>query len=143
MDTHTNQYIDVAAAVFVENGLILVARRAPGQHLEYKWEFPGGKVEKNETPEECLRRELKEELGVNVEVEDYVGESIFSYPDKDIRLLAYHVKVISGDFSLSVHDKITWVKIHDLPSVNLAEADIPIALILQKQTTLFASGTSS
>ena len=83
MDTHTNQYIDVVAAVFVENGSVLVARRASGQHLEYKWEFPGGKIEKDETPEECLRRELKEELGVNVEVEDSVGESLFSYPEKN------------------------------------------------------------
>lgn len=86
-ETKNERTIDVAAAVFVENGLILVARRAPGQHLEHKWEFPGGKVEKDETAEECLRREIREEFGVNVEVEDYVGESTFSYPDKKIDLL--------------------------------------------------------
>ncbi len=125
--------IDVAAAVFRKNDKVLVARRARGQHLEYKWEFPGGKVEKNETPEECLHRELKEELGVLVEVGEYIGESLFNYAEKNIRLLAYQVELLSGDFSLTVHDEINWVKIKDLASVDLAEADIPIALTLQKQ----------
>ena len=135
-DSNNTKFIDVAAAVFIQNGSVLVARRAPGQHLESKWEFPGGKIEENETPEECLHRELEEELGVKVEVGDYLGKSLFSYPNKNIRLLAYYVELLSGDFSLSVHDKITWVKIEDLPSVDLAEADIPISSILQKETEI-------
>jgi len=124
--------IDVAAAVFSKDDSVLVARRAPRQHLEKKWEFPGGKIEPGETPEECLRRELKEELGVTVEVGDYVGESLFSYTDKNVRLLAYHVKHLSGDFSLTVHDRIEWVKIRNLGTVDLAEADIPIMCFLQE-----------
>lgn len=127
-----SHFIDVAAAVFRQNDSVMVARRAKGQHLEYKWEFPGGKIEKNETPEECLHRELKEEFGITVEVGEYVGESVFSYPDKDVRLLAYQVKLLSGNFSLNVHDKIDWVKIKNLPCVDLAGADIPISSILQK-----------
>jgi mutator protein MutT len=125
--------LDVAAAVIGRNDSVLVARRGKGQHLEHKWEFPGGKIEENESPEECLHRELREELNVIVEVGDYIGESVFSYSDKRIRLLAYHVKLLSGDISLTVHDRIDWVKIQDLPTVDLAEADIPISLALQRQ----------
>lgn len=68
-----------------------------------------------------------------MEVGDYLGKSLFSYPNKNIRLLAYYVELLSGDFSLSVHDKIKWVKIEKLPAVDLADADIPIASILQKK----------
>ena len=125
--------INVAAAVFIKGDSVLVARRARGQQLAFKWEFPGGKIEKNETPEECLQREIIEELDVTVKVCDYIGESIFNYPDKAIRLIAYRVKLVSGDFSCSVHDKITWVHIHDLLQVDLAEADIPIASIIQER----------
>ncbi len=128
-----SHFIDVVAAVFRQDDLVLVARRAQGQHLEYKWEFPGGKIEENETPEECLRRELKEELGVIVEGGRLVAESTFTYPDKGIRLLAYQVELISGNFSLNVHDRIDWVEIKRLNTIDLAGADIPISLILQSQ----------
>ncbi|MEA3469691.1 MAG: (deoxy)nucleoside triphosphate pyrophosphohydrolase [Thermodesulfobacteriota bacterium] len=129
----SEKYIDVAAAVFTQDELALVARRAPGQHLEYKWEFPGGKIKKNETPEACLQRELQEELGVLAKVGNFIGESVFSYPDKNIRLLAYHVPFWTGDFSLTVHDKIAWVNFQTLLDVDLAAADIPIASILQEK----------
>ena len=132
-DLKETPLLDVAAAVVSRDGSVLVARRAKGQHLEYKWEFPGGKIEENETPEACLHRELREELGVTVEIGKYIGESIFSYPVKRVRLLAYHVKLLSGDIFLTVHDRIRWVKIQDFPTVDLAEADIPISLILKRQ----------
>jgi 8-oxo-dGTP diphosphatase len=126
-----SHFIDVAAAIFRRGNLVLVARRAQGQHLEFKWEFPGGKIEENETPEECLRREMEEELGVIVEVGDFVGESIFNYSDKAIRLLAYYVELLVGNFLLRVHDKIDWVEIERLHAIDLASADVPISLILQ------------
>jgi len=135
MDIKKIYFIDVSAAIFRRNNFVLVARRAKGQCLEYKWEFPGGKIEKNESPEECLHRELKEEFNVLVEIGRYVGKSIFIYPDKKIRLHAYQVELISGDFTLSVHDRITWVKIDNLLQVDLADADIEIALILQKENS--------
>ncbi|MFH1215472.1 MAG: NUDIX domain-containing protein [Pseudomonadota bacterium] len=134
------EFIDVAAAVLRKDVFVLVAKRARGQHLEYKWEFPGGKIEENETPEECLRRELKEEFGITVEVGEYIGESVFNYPDKNVRLLAYNVNVISGNFSLTVHEKISWVKINDLAMIDLAAADITISLILQEQINVQRDG---
>ena len=122
--------IDVAAAVIRKNGLIMIARRAQGEHLARKWEFPGGKVEVFETPEQCLCRELKEEFSIVAKVGGCVGESVFHYPDKSIRLLAYEVVWLDGDFILTVHDKIDWVLPNELLARDLAPADIPIARIL-------------
>ena len=125
--------IDVAAGVFAKDNQVLVARRAKGQHLAGKWEFPGGKIEHGETPEECLCREFKEEFDVTITVGEYVAESIHKYPDKNIRLLAYYVTLISGNFTLKVHDAIKWVEIKHLLQISLAEADIPIAAVLEQQ----------
>ena len=78
-----------------------------------------------------MRRELEEELGVIVEVGDFVGESTFNYSGKAIRLLAYYVELLVGDCLLRVHDKIDWVEIERLHTIDLASADISISLILQ------------
>ncbi len=128
-----SKIIDVAAGIVVKNDKVLLARRARGQHLAGKWEFPGGKVEHGETPEECLCREFKEEFDLTVEVGKYVTESIYQYPEKNIRLLAYYVTLISCNFTLKVHDEIKWVEIESLSRMNLAEADIPIAVLLEEQ----------
>ncbi len=122
--------IDVAAAVIRKNGLILVSRRAKGEHLEGKWEFPGGKIESHETPEQCLQRELKEEFTIIARTGAFIGESIFYYPDKSIRILAYEVVWLGGDFMLRVHDKIDWVRPEDILAKEMAAADIPIARML-------------
>ncbi len=108
----------------------MVARRAKGEDQEQKWEFPGGKIEPDETPEECLRRELEEEFAITVQVKKLIGESFHHYPDKSIRLIAYEVVWLSGDFILRVHDKIDWVAPDALLEKDLAAADIPIAQVL-------------
>lgn len=125
--------IDVAAAVIKKDGRVLLAQRAQGEHLEYKWEFPGGKIEPGETPEECLQRELKEEFSIITQANIFLGENIFHYPDKSIRLLAYEVRWLGGDFILKVHDKIDWVTPDALLLKDLAAADIPIAQIVCEQ----------
>ena len=126
--------IDVAAAVIKKDGRVLLARRALGEHLEYKWEFPGGKIEPGETPEECLQRELKEEFSIIALANTFIGESIFHYPDKSIRLLAYEVRWLGGDFVLNVHDKIDWVMQEALLEKDLAAADIPIARLVSAKS---------
>ena len=119
--------IIVTAAIIEKNQKVLLARRKLGKHLEGFWEFPGGKIENNETPEECLKRELSEELSILAEINDFFVENIHEYPDKKIKLLAYKVNIISGDFKLSDHDKIVWVRPEKILTYQLAPADIPIA----------------
>lgn len=122
-----NPPINVTAAICIVNGKILVARRAHGQSQEHKWEFPGGKVEEGETPEDCLARELLEEFSIQVEVGDHVCDSVYDYPDKRIRLMAYRVTILNGEFVLTVHDAIRWVDVDQLLEMDLAPADVAVA----------------
>lgn len=117
---------DVTAAIIFKDGKVLIARRAPGEKHAGGWEFPGGKIEAMETPQECLQRELLEELGIETKVKNFIAESIYEYPKGAIRLLAYKVDPVKGDICLSVHDAYRWVDIRDLLSYELLPADIPI-----------------
>ncbi|OPX86151.1 MAG: CTP pyrophosphohydrolase [Pelotomaculum sp. PtaB.Bin104] len=118
---------DVTAAIIFKDERVLIARRAPGEKHAGGWEFPGGKIEALETPQECLQRELLEELGIETKVNNFIAESIFEYPKGVIRLLAYQVDLVSEDICLSVHDAYRWVGVRDLLSYDLLPADIPIA----------------
>jgi 8-oxo-dGTP diphosphatase len=89
-----------------------------------KWEFPGGTLEEGETPQECLKRELREELSIDVEVGDLFCSSTVSYsPEWSLKLLAYRAKPISGAIELVDHDEIRWVKPPDLVGYDFPEAD--------------------
>lgn len=125
-------YIDVAAAVILSGNRVFTARRRPGMHLAGYWEFPGGKVEHGETPEQCLRRELREEFGVTTRIGDFLGESLYDYGAKKVRLLAYHTEHITGDFQLIDHDDVRWLAIDELASVAWAPADIPFLEICRE-----------
>ena len=118
--------IVVTAAIIENAGLILAARRGKGKHLAGFWEFPGGKLENDESPENCLARELKEEFDVDVSVGAFFDESTHDYGDKVIRLLAYKVTLNSGELKLIDHDKIIWLAPEYLGSVKWAPADIPL-----------------
>ncbi|MDI6880970.1 MAG: (deoxy)nucleoside triphosphate pyrophosphohydrolase [Desulfitobacteriaceae bacterium] len=117
---------EVTAAIILNGDKFLIAQRAPGENLAGKWEFPGGKIEPEETPQVCLKREIKEELDVDIEVLDFFGESIYEYDSGEIRLMAFWCKWISGDFSLSVHSRIEWVNRVQLDLYDFAPADIPL-----------------
>lgn len=118
--------IDVTAAIIEKDGKFLIAKRLKGKHLEGKWEFPGGKIEKNETPEECLARELQEEFDILAEIGDFVTESLFQYGKRNIRLLGYRAKYISGEFRLNAHDEIRWIPLNEFSKFDFAEADLPL-----------------
>jgi mutator protein MutT len=122
----TKTIINVTAALIVKGGKVLAARRRPGKHLEGYWEFPGGKLEKNETPEGCLERELTEEFSISSRVGAYIGESVYDYGEKIVRLLGYEVEHTAGDFELVDHDELRWLEIDQLADVKWAPADIPL-----------------
>lgn len=126
----------VTAGIIEENGKFLIAKRKDGDHLANKWEFPGGKIEDGETPEECLKRELNEEFGIETEIGEFVGESQFRYPNQNVTLLGYIVRYISGDFQLNAHKEMKWVKLEDINQVDFANADIPIIEKLKKRIIL-------
>ncbi len=117
----------VTAAILEDNGRFLIARRGPGQSLEGYWEFPGGKVEQGESLEECLIREIKEELNLDICVEQKFYEVLHQYDKGQIKLVAFRIHVLSGSLSLSVHDDVKWLLPSEILQYKLAPADIPIA----------------
>lgn len=127
--------IDVAAAIIVKAGKILAARRKPGSHLAGYWEFPGGKLDGGETPEECLARELAEEFCISTNIGPFVGESIYDYGTKIVRLMAYEVEHLAGDFQLIDHDELQWLSLSELDQMKWAAADVP--LIAQYKAHIF------
>lgn len=96
----------VAAAIIEKNGKILIAQRKLGSSLGGKWEFPGGKLESEETPEQCLRRELKEELGIEAIIGPFFCASMFKYKHMSIKLLVYKAVHVSGEIVKYDHESI-------------------------------------
>lgn len=117
----------VAAAVMEKDSKVLIAKRKKNDTLGGLWEFPGGKVEPGETPQGCLKRELKEEFDIEAEIGQLISATTFRYFFIPIELLAYRVRHISGDFKVNEHDEIKWVKPSDFKDHDLVNADKPIA----------------
>lgn len=124
----------VAAAIIEHGGRFLITRRAPGQTLAGKWEFPGGKLDPGESLAQCLERQLLEELGLETVAGDVVAESTFDYPKGRIHLVALKARILAGELALSVHDRAEWLKPDEILSLELAPADIPIVKLLQEGT---------
>lgn len=126
MKNKTNPKI-VTVAVIEREGHILIAKRKQGKRHAGNWEFPGGTLEEGETHEQCLKRELQEELAITVEVGDLICSSEYSYtPEWTVRLLAYRTTGVSGALSLNDHEEVRWVKPTDLGNYEFPEADRPI-----------------
>lgn len=117
--------IEVAAAI-IENeiGQILIARRKKGKAQGGLWEFPGGKIENNETIEECLKRELLEEMNIEIQPYEPFGVNDHYYGSKLIRLYAHKAKFMSGKLILVDHDQCKWVYSKELGEHEFAPADV-------------------
>jgi 8-oxo-dGTP diphosphatase len=125
--------IDVVAAILQNNNKeILIAKRKQGKSQGGLWEFPGGKVEKGERPEESLMRELIEEMSIEIEVDKYFAENIHHYESISIRLIAFKGRITKGKIELKDHDEYAWVSIEKLINFQFAPADIPIVKKLIK-----------
>lgn len=124
--------LNVAAALIVKSGCVFAARKKPGLPLAGYWEFPGGKVESGETPEQCLERELLEELGIRCQVGALLGESVYDYGDKIVRLMGFYTTHIAGAFLLKDHDRCVWLPPRELAGLRWAPADIPLVELMAR-----------
>lgn len=126
--SNNNKHITniVTAGIIEKDGKILIARRKSGKCVGANWEFPGGKLEEGETQEECLKRELKEELNFEVKVGDFLASSKFFCGDNEIELMAYKAEYISGEMILTDHDEVKWVEFTELSNYKFTLPDVPI-----------------
>jgi len=123
----------VTAAILIRDKKILIAKRKANDRQANKWEFPGGTVEQDETPEACLKREIREEFGIKVLVGRFFGESVYHYDHGSIQLLAYRAHWASGKIVLKEHADCRWVSSKQLSEYDFAPADIPIVEKLQRK----------
>jgi 8-oxo-dGTP diphosphatase len=126
------QLVKVTAAILERDGKIIIAQRKSKDHLAGKWEFPGGKIENGETPEECLARELKEEFDIEVSVGEYLGSSVFHYDHISIELMAYRTFWDGGKINSTDHKDYQWVTINQLAEYDFAPADKPFVEKLRR-----------
>lgn len=117
--------IRVVGAVFHDGERFLACRKKPGKPLEGHWEFPGGKIEPGETPEQALAREIHEELGLKAEVGPKVTTTTYEYDFATIELTTFYCTLVDGDLRLTDHDDTRWVTSTEAAHLTWAPADIP------------------
>ncbi|OKL37506.1 (deoxy)nucleoside triphosphate pyrophosphohydrolase [Domibacillus mangrovi] len=115
----------VGAVIENEQHQILCALRSPIMTLPNLWEFPGGKIEKDETPEQSLQREIMEELACTVEVGEKIEEVTHEYEAVIVNLLTYKCRIIDGMPTAEEHAELRWVPRNELDTLAWAPADIP------------------
>ncbi len=119
--------IDVTCALIIDDqNRMLVAQRSKTMSLPLKWELPGGKIELNETAEDCLVREIKEELDIEIEVLKKLEANKHTYPNIIINLIPFISKHINGIVTLKEHTNYKWLSSNELLNLDWAEADLPI-----------------
>lgn len=116
----------VVAALLVRDGLLFAARRSPERREGGLWELPGGKVEAGESDQTALTRELREELGVEVEVGDFVAESTHAYAHGTVTLVGYRCRLVAGEPVLRDHDAARWLSVPEMETLDWAPADLPL-----------------
>ena len=124
----------VAAIIKNEQNRILIARRKSGLSNGGRWEFPGGKLLFDESPEECLKREIREEMGVDIKIIDPFHLVHFQDGQRSILLIGYLCEFLAGNWALVDHDQILWVEKERLSDYKFSMADIPIVRKLQSES---------
>ena len=116
----------VVASLIEKEGKYLVAERPPGSWMEGYWEFPGGKIEKDEDPRAALAREVEEEIGIAIEVGE-VEEILFhSYPDRSVVLLFFHCRCVGGEPEPKIGQTLAWASPAQLRGMKFLPADVPL-----------------
>ena len=126
-----DEIVDVAAGVIAEDGLVLITRRHDDTHQGGMWEFPGGKREEGETIEDCLRREIKEELDLEVEVGPLIKKIRYAYAFITVGMHFFRCSIISGIPQAIGCQDYEWVKPEDLVNYPFPPANQPIIEELQ------------
>lgn len=124
--------IPVTCAIILRNDKILVAQRSSSMKQALKWEFPGGKIEAQETAEQCLLREIKEELNITIEIIQQLETYEYDYGSFAIQLMPFICKYIAGDIVLAEHIDYQWLLKEQLPALDWAAADVAVVEAIMK-----------
>ena len=131
------EVIKVTGAIIYERNKFLICRRGPNEKAAGLWEFPGGKLEINESLENCILRELKEELVIDAELHSLYDNYSFKAKDVIYDLYFFRVKRFSGNLSKTVHDEIKWVELKDFHNFSFLPGDAPVIKKLEKDSKIW------
>ena len=131
--TGTTKHLHVACALIERGGLVLAAQRSAAMNLPLKWEFPGGKLEAGESAEECLQRELVEEMGITIAVGRPLPLHTHSYETFTVTLYPFVCSMGSDAITLHEHAAIAWLPPGELQTLDWAEADWPVLTAYAQQ----------
>ena len=123
--------LDIALAIVVREGRVLVARRASDQHLPGAWEFPGGKIDDGEEPEAAALRELREEAGLTADSAESLLVFVHDYPDRRLRFHAFVVNAASGEVAIDGDRSFQWVEPSSLDELEMPDANRAILRALR------------
>jgi len=129
----SKKIINVVAAAIEKDGKFFCAQRPEGKSLGGFWEFPGGKLEEGESPEQALIREIKEELNSEIQIISYINEASYDYDFGSVVMKTYHAELISGNLELLEHQNSTWLAPHELSTINWAPVDRPAVRLLSNK----------
>ena len=118
--------VNVACAIILHEGKILVAQRGEQMSLPLKWEFPGGKLKDGESAESCIVREILEELEIEIEVIERLNDSMFHYETISVNLIPFICNYRAGEIRLIEHKEVKWLLSSDMLALDWAPADIPV-----------------
>ena len=123
--------IEVVAGIIKDGDKIFATQRGYGEFKD-GWEFPGGKMEPGETPQQALVRELKEELAIDVNVGEFLCTVDYDYPTFHLTMHCFYCSVIGGELTLLEHEASKWLKMTELHSVNWLPADVEVVAALER-----------
>ena len=129
-DIQSKKTIHVVAAIIRRDNVILATQRGYGDYKDW-WEFPGGKIELGETPEEALVREIKEELDTEITVDKYITTVEYDYPKFHLSMNCFWCSIKNGELKLMEHEAAIWLPLDDLRHVKWLPADLEVIDIIK------------
>ena len=123
--------VRVVAAIIRSDDMVFATQRGYGDYKDW-WEFPGGKIEPGETPQQALAREIREELTAEITIEDYLTTVEYDYPEFHLSMACYWCKVKEGHLTLLEHEAARWLPLHNLRQVNWLPADILVVEAIER-----------
>lgn len=122
----------VVAGAIVKDKKVFAAQRGDHGETRFKWEFPGGKIEPHETPEEALAREFREELKIEVKVHELITSIVDEYPTQILHIDTYRCELLSGEPTLTEHLAMAWSNKDELDKLDFSKADAPTLAKIKK-----------
>ena len=116
---------EVTAGIILKEDKILIAKRGLDKKFSGRWEFPGGKLEPGESLQDCIKRELKEELNISIKNQEYFITNEHEYDNFKVKIHSFLIREYNGEIILNEHEELKWINPNKYEEYDILEADLP------------------